>query len=84
MKTVSAAQANREFSKLLRAVQEGETVTITSHGKVVARLVSAGDDEREKDAAWLELIESLKNRPLSPDRPRLPGKFQRDWAYDDE
>jgi prevent-host-death family protein len=84
MKTVSAAEANREFSKLLRAVQEGETVTITSHGKVVARLVSAKEDEREKDAAWLELIESLKDRPVRTDRARLPGKFQRDWAYDDE
>ena len=36
--TVTAAEANRSFSKLLRAAREGKRVTITSHGTPVAEL----------------------------------------------
>jgi prevent-host-death family protein len=38
-KLVSAADANRKFSKLLRAVREGNSYVVTSHGKSVARIV---------------------------------------------
>ena len=38
-KHLPAADANREFSKLLRAVREGDSYTVTSHGKPVARIV---------------------------------------------
>lgn len=37
--TVSAAEANRSFSRLLREVREGQSFTITAHGRAVARLV---------------------------------------------
>ncbi len=36
---VSAAEANRLFSRLLRSVREGHTYIITSHGRPVAKLV---------------------------------------------
>ncbi len=51
--TVSAAEANREFSKLLRGVREGNSYVVTSHGRPVAKLVPVADDqaEREKEAA---------------------------------
>ena len=44
MKTISASQANRHFSALLRDVSQGEQVVILSRGKSVAtmRAVSAG------------------------------------------
>jgi len=38
MRSVSAREANQSFSKLLRAVAEGEEVVITRRGKPVARL----------------------------------------------
>ena len=38
-KIVSAAEANREFSSLLRGVREGQTFVVTSHGKPVARMI---------------------------------------------
>src|SRR4029079_10499559 len=43
MKTsaVTATEANRSFSKLLRAVQRGERIEITSHGRTVAVLAPA-------------------------------------------
>jgi prevent-host-death family protein len=37
-KTISAADANRRFSELLRGVREGQSYVVTSHGKVVARI----------------------------------------------
>ena len=43
MRRVSAADANREFSKLLRQVRDGETVTVTSHGEPVAVISPVGD-----------------------------------------
>jgi prevent-host-death family protein len=59
---VSAAEANRSFSKLLRAAKEGARVTITSHGQPVAELgpvsqasQEAAELERRKAALdWLE------------------------------
>jgi len=38
MKTVSARQANHEFSKLLSRVERGEQVLITKRGKPIALL----------------------------------------------
>lgn len=40
MKTVSAREANQQFSRLLRAAAEGEDVVITRRGKPVAKLVA--------------------------------------------
>ena len=36
---VSSADANRRFSEILRKVRDGRSVTVTSHGKPVARIV---------------------------------------------
>ena len=38
-KAVSAAAANRDFSKLLRGVSAGRSYVITSHGRPVANLI---------------------------------------------
>lgn len=37
--TVTATEANRGFSELLREVGEGKSFVITSHGRPVARLI---------------------------------------------
>lgn len=49
MRSISAREANQGFSKLLKAVAEGEEVLITRRGKPVARLSPiepAADSER--------------------------------------
>lgn len=38
MKTFSAAEANRQFSAVLREVAQGERVLVTSRGKPVATI----------------------------------------------
>jgi prevent-host-death family protein len=39
VRTIQIVEAKAHFSALLAAVEAGETVAITRHGKVVARLV---------------------------------------------
>ena len=48
-KTIQATEANRQFSRILREVAEGDTFTVTSHGRPIARIVPAlpkGSDPR--------------------------------------
>jgi len=46
MKTVGAFEAKTHLSKLLDEVAAGESVTITKHGKPVARLVPPPEARR--------------------------------------
>ncbi len=45
MQTVSIHQAKDRFSALLQAVEAGEDVVITRHGKKIARIVHETDGE---------------------------------------
>ena len=70
MKTVSARQANHEFSKLLSRVERGEEILITKRNKPVAvlspyrpMLMSC---EREK------AIQRVKDAIAAPDRTLTP------------
>ena len=78
MRTVSAREANQGFSKLLRAVTEGEEVLITRRGEPVARLTpvapAAHDAERqaEIDRIIAHLRESVDlGSPVSWTRDEL-------------
>lgn len=69
---------------MLRRVKRGETVAITSRGKVVARLVPEPEpiDQAALLAERKALWEVTRQRLLSQPVLNL-GKFSRDWAYDD-
>ena len=54
--TVSAVDAKRHFSDLLRRASEGERVTITNHGKPIARLMPIEPKSRERRLAAIEKI----------------------------
>ena len=62
-KAVSAADANRDFSKLLRDVRNGGSVVITSHGKPVAKIVPFVTHDRVADAARTALLAHLRAQP---------------------
>lgn len=79
MKTVSAADANRHFSKLLGEVERGETVQVTSRGRRVARIVPEPEaDAAEREEAFRALIARLKSQPALD-----LGRVTRDEAYDE-
>ncbi|HYF22323.1 MAG TPA: type II toxin-antitoxin system prevent-host-death family antitoxin [Caulobacteraceae bacterium] len=79
--TISAADANRRFSEVLRHVREGESYVVTSRGKPVARIEPLkSDDEAEqarREEAWSAFLAELMARPAMN-----LGKFNRDEAYD--
>ena len=60
--TISAADANREFSKLLRRVRDGHSVTIMSHGRPVAKLVPVSAEDRVAEAAKKALLARLRRQ----------------------
>ena len=62
-KAVSAADANRDFSKLLRDVRNGESVVITSHGKPVARIIPYDAHDPVRAAAKEILLARLRSQP---------------------
>ena len=43
---ITAAEANRQFSRLLGEVREGASYVVTSHGKPVARMVGFQPKDR--------------------------------------
>ena len=61
MKLISAAEANRHFSSLLREVSRGARITVTSRGKPVAIISGADQVERsERVAAKRALMSRLR------------------------
>lgn len=75
---ISAADANRSFSNLLGQVKGGRTVTITSHGRPVARMVPIGTGESVTAAARTALFGRLRTARL-----RQAGTWTRDDLYED-
>jgi len=66
MKSISATEANRKFSALLRAVSRGAQITVTSRGKPVATITPAEQVERqERAAAHRSLLARLRKRKAS-------------------
>jgi len=51
--TVGAFDAKTHFSRLLKRVARGESITITHHGTPVARLVPAAASQSVEDKAAL-------------------------------
>ena len=60
MKTISAADANRHFSSLLRDVATGEVVTVVSRGKPVAVISAANQEDASKLQAHRVLLQDSK------------------------
>jgi len=71
MITVGAFEAKTKLAELLDKVEAGETVTITRHGKAVAKLVAAnGVDEQEKRR---QAVEEIMRWRVGKDRGAKPG-----------
>lgn len=46
---VTASEANRNFSEVLRKVEHGESIAVTRHGRTVARIVPVTTQDAERD-----------------------------------
>ena len=78
---VSAAEANRAFSRLLRGVREGRSYLVTAHGQPIARLVPADPQgeltRRLRKAAKRALLERVAKQPTMD-----IGHWTRDELYE--
>jgi prevent-host-death family protein len=74
-KLISAAEANRKFSQMLREVREGHSYVVTSHGKPVARIAQAEESRSEK--AKDRLLRHLRAQPI-----RNVGRWTREELYE--
>lgn len=74
MKTVTASEANRQFSSVLRQVGRGESFTVLSRGKPVATIAPAHPETAQHPAAKRNLLARLR-------RQRASGA--RDWTRDE-
>lgn len=78
-RTVSAADANRQFSEILGQATSGHTVIITKRGQPVAQLAPYDRSPAKTDggSAWNRLFQTLE------DGVELGGeRFDRDALYD--
>ena len=78
MKTITASNANRGFSNLLREVSEGEEIMITSRGTPVAKVISVKSTVLQKNAMKKLLLSRLKTQVATGSR-----NWTRNELYDD-
>jgi prevent-host-death family protein len=77
MKTVTAADANRQFSSVLREIAQGETFTVLSRGKPVATISGAKPGDAQRNVAKSGLVARLRKQAATGSR-----SWSRDELYD--
>ena len=65
MKTVTAAEANRRFSSVLREAARGETITVLSRGRPAATIGPAQTDRAQLRAAKAALLKRLRSQAVT-------------------
>jgi len=74
---ISAAEANRQFSRLLREVRGGRAVVVTSHGRPVAKIVPITADASNRSRLRTALLARLRSERLT----RI-GRWTREDLYE--
>jgi len=74
-KSISASEANQHFSELLRDVAEGQSFTVTSRGRPVARVLPV--DRHQERRAIECLLDFVAGLPI-----RHSGGWSRDDLYE--
>jgi prevent-host-death family protein len=74
--SVSAAEANRNFSDILRKVRGGASYIVAAHSKPVARIVPF-DHDAARASARSKLLQRLRDQPVTD-----IGPWWRDDLYE--
>jgi prevent-host-death family protein len=77
--SISAADANRQFSKLLHGVREGRSYVVTSHGEPVAEIAPIDQPKEFEISARHVLLKRLRRQTVSQ-----ISSWKRDELYEDE
>jgi prevent-host-death family protein len=79
--TISAAEANRSFSRLLRGVREGNHYVVTAHGRPIARIVPAEENDAAERAFRRAAMDAILERTRI--QPAVDvGPWTRDELYE--
>jgi prevent-host-death family protein len=74
-KSISAADANRNFSTVLREVREGHSYIVTTHGKPVAKILPVNRTSRSDTRS--SLLTRLRSEEVCD-----AGPWRRDEIYE--
>lgn len=74
-RAITASEANQHFSELLRDVADGQSFTVTSRGRPVARVLPI--DRQEESRSVRRLLKFLAGLPV-----RHSGNWSRDDLYE--
>jgi prevent-host-death family protein len=74
---VSAAEANRKFSQLLREVGQGSSYVMTSYGRPVARIVPLHSRQAARTRTRKLLLQRLRREAVTK-----IGRWKREDLYD--
>jgi prevent-host-death family protein len=74
-RTITASEANQRFSEMLRDVASGDSFTVLSRGRAVARVTPI--DHADRKAKFERLLEKVKSRPTI-----VTGPWTRDELYE--
>jgi len=77
MKSITASDANRQFSKVLREVAGGEAFVVISRGKTVATIGPAGKGGEVRQQARIALLDRLSSQAVTG------ASWTRDALYED-
>lgn len=69
MATYSIAEARNNLSKLVERAEKGETITLTRHGKVAARIVASEAETKSRPDNWKEEMMKLLANPIPLNDP---------------
>jgi antitoxin (DNA-binding transcriptional repressor) of toxin-antitoxin stability system len=83
MITVSVAEAKSKLPELLRAVETGERVTITRHGKPVAELGKPANDSGQDRFSLEAIRDRQRARGLSEASVPVPDDFNSIEVFED-
>ena len=79
MRVIQATEAKTRLAELLRAVEHGEAITITRHGKPVAQLVPADSQDR---ASRKEAVERFRRRRAGWRRVEISADEILAWRHE--
>jgi prevent-host-death family protein len=82
-KSVSAREANQQFSRILREVEGGAEVVVTRRGQPVARIVPVQRSGERQLTPEQEAAHARTMKRLSKGWDLGGGKFNRDELYDE-
>ena len=77
MKSVSATDANRNFSSLLQEVAKGASITLLSRGRPVAMMVPVEPNGDRRELARTALLDRLRAQST-----QTTEEWRRDELYD--